>query len=535
MAPSIRIAAALRRGIVLALVVLLASCASDWPAFRHNALRTGGQLNASALSNPSVVPGLHIATGWPFQPAGAQAFRASPMVYQGRVFIGNANGRFYAVDAVSGALLWQYPAAAAPALTSQFTCNPSSEGIASSAAIATIGGVTAVIFAAPDRSIGAGLGSGRLFALDAATGAEIWKSPEVARLTGTTGSSTTELHEQIGYSSPLVANGRVYVGVANHCDNPIQNGRIVAVHLATGVIDAAFSYASTNARGGGIWGSVAVTLDGKGVFATTGNARCWNGGCQSEPSVNHSLSMVRVDAATGALVWKHQPVPFAMDADPDWAAGPATLLASCGTLIASTMKDGWTYAVDAGNGTAAPPGVRWQFPPTGFPFTPGDGTTHGDTRYLRPGAAWGDVFITNAGGLNLTASNGIQSNYSRLHALNGCAAPSDRVRWIKDVPHASGAYSLGPPTVTRGIVYIGTSTGHLIAIADPSLAPAPGWRCTHPDVPTASCVASGFSLVPDPAVLADVTLNGSILTEPALARGRVYVATGSGRLYMLQP
>jgi hypothetical protein len=89
--------------------------------------------------------------------------------------------------------------------------------------------------------------------------------------------------------------------------------------------------------------------------------------------------------------------------------------------------------------------------------------------------------------------------------------------------------------VTRGIVYIGTSTGHLIVIADPALAPAPGWRCTHPDVPTGLCVANGLSLVPDPAVLADVTLDGGILTEPALARGRVYVATNSGRLYMLQP
>lgn len=312
--------ATVRCVVSLALTLLAVGCACDWPAFRHNSMRTGGQLHASALSNPSAVPGLHVAAGWPFQPTGAQAFRASPTVYKGRVFIGNANGRFYAVDAVSGAMLWQYPAATAPALTSQFTCNPSSEGIASSSAIATIGGVTAVIFAAPDRSIGAGLGSGPLFALDAATGSEVWKSPEVARLTGTTWASASELHEQIGYSSPLIANGRVYVGVANHCDNPIQNGRIVALDLATGAIDPAFSYASTNTRGGGIWSSVSATPDGAGVIATTGNARCWNGGCQAEPSANHSLSMVRVDAATGALIWKHQPVPFSRDDDPEGRA-----------------------------------------------------------------------------------------------------------------------------------------------------------------------------------------------------------------------
>ena len=136
---------ALRFGAVWPITALLAACACDWPAFRHNGLRTGGQINASALSNPGLVATLHVAAGWPFQPAGAQPFRASPIVYRGRTYIGNANGRFYAVDAITGALLWQYPAPAAPALTSQFVSNPSSEGIASSATIATINGVAAVI------------------------------------------------------------------------------------------------------------------------------------------------------------------------------------------------------------------------------------------------------------------------------------------------------------------------------------------------------------------------------------------------------
>jgi hypothetical protein len=41
--------------------------------------------------------------------------------------------------------------------------------------------------------------------------------------------------------------------------------------------------------------------------------------------------------------------------------------------------------------------------------------------------------------------------------------------------------------------------------------------------------------VPIPAVLASVQLDGSIQTEPALARGRVYVSTDAGKLYMLEP
>src|SRR5688572_16108989 len=174
--------------LLISILLLAAGCTTHWPSMRYDAFRTASQPNASALSNPAMVPSL--AVQWRFPKMGdpdlTGGFRASPVVWKGRVHIGNGNGRFYTLDANTGVLLWQYPAAADPALTSQFTCNPSSRGIASSAAIATIGGVDAVIFAAPDQSVGTGLGEGRLFALRADNGAVIWKSPVIARLTGLT-------------------------------------------------------------------------------------------------------------------------------------------------------------------------------------------------------------------------------------------------------------------------------------------------------------------------------------------------------------
>ncbi len=514
---------------LLAFSFLFAGCSADWPAFRHNSLRTGAQLNSSTLTDPAKVPTLHVAWNFPVAPVSPAPgpFRAGPIVYKGVIYIGNSNGRFYAINAATGALNWQYPAPGQPALTSTFTCNPSSEGIASSAMIGSVNGTDAVIFGAPDRSIGAGLGSGRLFALNASTGAEIWKSPEVAVLlnNGTT-------HEQIGYSSPLVFNNHVYIGIADHCDDPIQRGKIVAVRLADGTIDAGFSFfASGPPRGGGIWGSPAGWDD---VYTTTGNSNIGN----PEPPNDHALSLLRLNKNTGSIVWNIQPVPYSMDNDPDWTATPTIVLGSCGTIAISVQKDGWTWAVNTGNGTPGPASVRWAFP-TGswFPngFTPGDGTTHGDTRYLRPGAAWDDVYIVQTGGLNVTTDVG--DGFRHLYALNACAGEPDRIRWIKDVPgmsFSSFGYTLGPPTVTHGITFVGTNLGHLVAIADPSVAPAVGWRCSNPAVPTPSCVANGFHLVPDPAVLADVSLGaGTITTEPALAGGSVYVSTDGGHLFRL--
>lgn len=518
--------------LILGLVglLLVCSCSADWPAFRHNPLRTGAQLNHGPLTDPAKVATLTV--GWTFPGAGVTLtpppgpFRASPVVYKGVVYIGNSNGFLYAINASDGTLKWQYPAAG-PALTSTFISNPSSEGIASSAAIAEVGDKTAVIFGAPDRSIGAGLGSGRLFALDANTGTEIWKSPEIAVLL-----SDGVTHEQIGYSSPLVLNDRVYIGIGDHGDDPIQRGKVVAVHLNDGSIDAGFHFTSTGPpRGGGVWGSVAGWIDA--IYTTTGNSNIG----ASEPTPDNALSMLRLDPNTGAIIWAWKPVPYNMDVDPDWSTTPSVVLASCGAMVASTQKDGWTWAVNAGTSTPGPASVHWAFPPGPWStsgFNPLDGTYHNDTRYLRPGAMWDDVYITQTGGYTVTSDP--YEGFHHLYALNACSSDADRVRWIKDIPSASGGeYDLGPPTVTHGIIFVGTDGGHLVVLADPSVSPGVGWRCNNPAVTSANCVASGFSLVPEPAVLADINLNaGAITTEPAIVGDPVYVSTEGGKVLMLK-
>ncbi len=522
-------------------------CSSEWPMFRHNGLRNASQPNNSILADPNQVNLLREV--WRFdapastEPEQRNFFRASAVVHNGRVFIGNANGHIYARDATSGAPLWQYPTGGPP-LTSTFLCNSSSFGLAASAAIARYENRDLVIFGAPDRSIGAKLGSGRLFALDATSGGLVWASPELARLTG---SGPDDLHEQFGYSSPVVIGNVVYVGIADHCDNPIQNGRVVGVRLSDGQPLPGFAFTATGRRGGGVWSPVAGGLDGNALYVTTGNTNTHDG--FPEPSPNHGLSMLRLDPSTGAVIWRLQPVPFAMDWDPDWSSGTSLIASSCGQVAVSTMKDGWVWAANATSGTAPNASIRWRFPAIG-PFTPGDGTRHGDSRYLVPGAAWKDVFITMAGGELLTQEftftdpnpwalpPQIWPGFGKLHAINICAGGAGRIRWIADVPSVTpdADYQLGPPTVTRGIVYVGTASGHLVAIADPTVYPPTGSRCTRTDVSKGDCVANGFTLIPIPRVLLDLPVNaGAIRTEPVLAGGRVFVATLNGTLVALQP
>ena len=592
----------------------------DWPTYRHDNARTGAQPVASDLADPVKISGLHIVAHFP--PDGsnvvAGAFAASPIVVDGTAFIGDVNGYFYAFEAATGKPKWQFPKAGDPPLsgagqTSSGQICPGAGnysfgqyGIRTGATFAVIGNQPAVIFGAPDPAAEFGLGSARLFAFplsaDPNNPQPIWTSDVVAHMTGCTsctdrdphsnptcrgGPAYTEQHERIAYSSPLVLGNTVYVGIHDSGDSPIQQGHVVAVDLNTnpGHIIKVFQFLGAGnspgeALGGSVWNALAS--DGTGVFFTTGNTHdpwcvwpytnCSEG---PEPQPNNGLSMLRVDKDTGSVVWKYQPVPFAMDGDPDWAAGATVMKTSCGELIASVQKDGWSYAIDANQPNRAPScplsGHSWQFPSTtnGCPFKvnfqhPNANLQHGDDDYRRPGAAWNDVFIVRTGGEANTDITGCQCEdgdcmhgrtacrgYSELHALNACAASEqDRVRWIGEIPNNTspdGHVSYSSPTVTGGLVFIGTNqdptdpnnAGHLVVLADPSVVGASQQVCSNFDVSVSDCAAPYapvWSLQPLVSIaMPDGGSAASMRNEPVLAEGRVFVATSAGHVYILAP
>src|SRR5262245_38960144 len=425
--------------------------ADEWYTYRYNNSRTGAQPWGSPLSDPLRVQTLKIK--WQFPREGdpsVEGFKASPIVVNDTVFIGSLQGIFYALDAATGTLKWRYPPSGA--LVGSPELEVYRYGFESSASYWSRSPNGAVIFGAQDPSLPpflrepppdgrppppAGYGSARLFALDARTGQALGLSDRIAEASGKTECRTDELHERFAWSSPLVFDNKVYVGIhANFGDSPIQVGRVIAVDLATGHIDPTFRFQAVGTpgsprevRGGGVWNAPAT--DGAGVYFTTGNVR--GSFCPFEnpkPNPNHGLSMIRVDKDTGRIIWEFQPVPYELDLDPDWAAGATVMSTSCGELIASVQKDGWSYAVDAASGSC-----RWQFPPvhpsialppactwTGYSkFNPNvKPPVHGNDDYRRPGAAWNDVFIVRTGGESL-AKDSVSVGYDKLHALNACA------------------------------------------------------------------------------------------------------------------
>jgi hypothetical protein len=237
----------------------------------------------------------------------------------------------------------------------------------------------------------------------------------------------------------------------------------------------------------------------------------------------------------GSRDWNFQPLPYMLDDDPDWNAG-ATLMQpfACGSnangalgvtglgnLVASVMKDGWTYAVDSNSGRCV-----WQFPDMGnlvnnCTFPDNDSNYHGSEGFRVPGAAWGNVLVIAAGGYALpyqhTTTDAVLQG--KLTGLDVCALDAKRntmphVRWIADVPHASPIEdALGAPTIIGGIIYVGTDQGWVEILADPAVYAPTASICDdargHSD--SSSCSFYGGEMVPAPTVLREVNLNQ---TEP---------------------
>jgi eukaryotic-like serine/threonine-protein kinase len=140
--------------------------------------------------------------------SGTGAVSASPSVVEGVVYVGSWNGTMYALDAFSGQALWTFD-----------INDPHPEdrngfpGIQSSAAVAD--GV--VYFGGADANV---------YALDAQTGALVWKT--------SLGDPATSVEGAHVWSSPAVFNGKVYVGKASHLDNPCVRCALVALDAGTG-------------------------------------------------------------------------------------------------------------------------------------------------------------------------------------------------------------------------------------------------------------------------------------------------------------
>ena len=313
---------------------------ADWTAFLYSGGHSSYNAAATAIT-PADASTLTQAWQWATpasQNAGSNSLFASPTVANGVVYIGAEDGNFYAVNEASQTVLWSdFLGLDTPKTGS---CIHHAQGIIATATVADdpATGTATVYVNAPD---------GYLYALDAQTGAVIWK--------GLVDTPSATANDYYSWSSPLVANGKVYVGISSDSDCPLVPGGLVAFDQSTGGQVARWidvpKTGGSKRFGGSVWSSPALLSNGD-IAVTTGNAYKGTG----QPLYNESI--VRLDPNTlQVLDWWQLPTAQQIG-DGDFGASPtiwtATINGVSTPMVGACNKNGLFYAFAQDDLSAGP-------------------------------------------------------------------------------------------------------------------------------------------------------------------------------------
>jgi outer membrane protein assembly factor BamB len=321
-----------------------AQASSDWSQYLDGPSHDSFNAAATSITVPGVEAG-NLQPVWRWSPpaspnAGEPTIMATPAVYDGVFYVGVMDGIFYAVNETTQQILWSdFLGLRTPAAGGG--CGTAAQGIYSSATVAPdpVTGVETVYVNSQD---------GNLYALNAATGAIDWKSQV------DTPSSTTD--DYFAWSSPTVANGNVYVGIASWCDLPLVPAGVVGFNQSTGAEIGKWNSLPAGDLGASVWSSVGVLPDGD-VIATTGNAF---GSYLDQPLYNESI--VRLNGSNLAMEDGWQiPASLRVD-DGDFGGSPTYFTGDINgvetPLVGACNKDGYYYALNPSDLAAGP---VWQY------------------------------------------------------------------------------------------------------------------------------------------------------------------------------
>jgi outer membrane protein assembly factor BamB len=294
--------------------------AGGWPAYLGGPAHTSYDASETAIT-PASVPKLR--QDWHFigdkptlagQPA--PGFQSSPVVYGNAVYIGSQTGWFYKLNALTGAVMAKRYIGFIPGRE----CGSAGAGFIATATVATdpSSGKPMVYVAGADEV---------LFALNASNLGVKWRSVIA------TESKVVSNYYQ--WSSPTVANDRIYIGLASHCGKPQIRGGLASFNQANGHHVATFFALPPGQLGGSVWSSAAVAPGGD-EYISTGNPATGIG----EPGFTDAV----VRLAPGSLlpVASFQVPADEMVKDGDFGASPTL----AGPFLTACNKNGILYVLD---------------------------------------------------------------------------------------------------------------------------------------------------------------------------------------------
>jgi outer membrane protein assembly factor BamB len=269
----------------------------------------------------------------------------------------------------------------------------------------------------------------RVFAISTRDGSLVWKT------------TLGEPNQPGAYiwSSPLLVNGKVYIGLASTA-NPCVRGALYALDAATGKIAWTHYTAPAGELGGGVWASPIALSEQHAVVMATGNP-CSSVNGLAPASDLEQDSIVAVDWDTGATRWAYT----AINPDPcdcDFGGGPVNYTYGGQQYFVAGNKFGTVYALRLQGNSVQ---LAW----SQHIATVSHSSVSGITQ--PPTYADGTVFVAG--------NNGNSGNSgSCAGAVWALAADTGALRWQACTPRptvAAGAIS--------GDVYFNASFGSVVA------------------------------------------------------------------------
>ena len=264
-----------------------AATGAEWTGWSPTLANTRFQSTAAAGLTAAQVPRLTLR--WAFGLPNATGGRSLPTVFGGRVFVGNQDGSVFSLDAQTGCTYWTFKARSG--VRTPVVIDP----------VTTAGRVQAYF----------GDGRGTMYAVNAATGDAIWSRSvddhPSARLTGAPALYQGRLYVPVASVEEGQGNNPAYACCT-------FRGSVVALNATTGAliwktytIDKEPGPVGKN-RGGstrfgpsgaGVWVSPTIDPGRRLLYAATGNM-------YSEPQQPTSDAVMAFDLQTGSIVWTMQ-------------------------------------------------------------------------------------------------------------------------------------------------------------------------------------------------------------------------------------
>jgi alcohol dehydrogenase (cytochrome c) len=296
----------------------------SWPYSNGDLANTRDAVDATiTLANVST-----LKKAWSFDLSGKATksvggfgtLAANPIVVNGVVYIQDLHSNVYALSLATGKLIWSY------IINKPELSGPGPNGVAV---------VDGTVYGATPKSV---------FALNATSGQKVWSNDKILKK----GQGTIGIQ-------PQVANGRVYL--ASQYGHVPGGGLLLALNASTGALLWKFKtephndsgVAALGLGGGGAWETPLVSPNGSVTFGI-GNPYQSESEAMQHPSQSlYTDSDVNLNAATGKLNWYYQGVANDF-MDHDMQTSPISASVTGVPVVIGSGKLGIIYEMNANTG-----------------------------------------------------------------------------------------------------------------------------------------------------------------------------------------